>query len=51
MQRRENESGDIVVWLRSLEGMAYLIPLEPGHHWIVNNRIDYHTWNELNNGL
>jgi len=39
------------VWLRSLEGTAHLIPLEPGHRWIVNSRIDYHTWNELNDRL
>jgi len=51
VQRRENRTGDIVVWLRSLEGMTHLIPLEPGHRWIANNRIDYHTWNELNDGL
>jgi len=51
VKKRENGTGDIVVWLRSLEGTAHLIPLEPGHRWIVNNRIDYHTWNELNDGL
>jgi len=31
VQRRENGAGDIVVWLRSLESMVHLIPLELGH--------------------
>jgi len=43
VQRRENRTGDIIVWLRSLGSMAYLILLELRHHWIVNNQIDYHT--------
>jgi hypothetical protein len=51
VQVRQNQSGDCVVWLRSLEGVAQLIPVEPNCRWIVNNRIDYHTWNELNDGL
>ena len=50
VQRREN-GGDYMVWLWSLEGAAHLIAIEPRYRWIVNNRIDYHTWNELNDGL
>jgi len=25
-----------------------LIPVEPERNWIVNNRVDYHVWNEMN---
>ena len=37
-----------VVWVHVIEGAAHLIPLEPNRHWIVNNRVDYHVWNEVN---
>jgi len=39
-----------VVLIRCLEGAAHLVPLEPSQFWIVNNRIDYHTWNTIHNG-
>ena len=32
VQWRENGTGNIVVWLRNLESIAHLIPLELGHH-------------------
>jgi len=37
-----------VVWLRAIEGAAHLVPREPERNWIVNNRVDYHVWNEMN---
>jgi hypothetical protein len=37
-----------VVWVHAIEGAVHLIPLEPNRHWIVNNRVDYHVWNEVN---
>ena len=40
--------GQTVVWLRTIEGVAHLIPVEPEPNWIVNNRVDYHVWNEMN---
>lgn len=40
-----------VVWLKSLEGAVHLIPLEPSDKWLINNRIDHQTWNELHDSL
>jgi len=40
--------GQTVVWLRAIEGAAHLVPREPERNWIVNNRVDYHAWNEMN---
>jgi len=37
----------IVVPIAKVEGMAHLIPLEPGESWLVNNRIDLETWDAL----
>jgi hypothetical protein len=37
-----------VVWLRTIEGAAHLIPVEPERNCIVNKRVDYHVWNEMN---
>ena len=37
-----------VIWLRAIEGAVHLIPLEPERKWIVNNRVDYNVWNEMN---
>jgi len=36
-----------VVKIAQIEGMAHLIPLEPGESWLVNNRIDLETWNTI----
>ena len=43
--------GEIVVWIRNIEGVVHLVPLELNHRWVVNNRIDYHVWNKMNDGL
>ena len=45
------EQEDIVVWIRNIEGAVHLVPLEPNQRWVVNSRIDYHIWNEMNDGL
>jgi len=42
--------GYSIVWLSTIEGAVHLIPLEAEWNWIVNNRVDYHVWNEMNNG-
>jgi len=42
--------GQSIVWLSAIEGAVHLIPLEPERNWIVNNRVDYHVWNEMNDG-
>jgi len=44
------KEGAKVVRLRLLEGAVHLIPIELIRKWIVNNRIDYHTWEALNDG-
>jgi len=33
--------------ISDMEGMAHLIPLEKDKVWLVNNRIDFNTWNVL----
>jgi len=40
--------GQMVVWLCAIEGAAHLIPRELERNWTVNNRVDYHMWNEMN---
>lgn len=37
----------MVVPIGKVEGMAHLIPLDPGVSWLVNNRIDLETWDSL----
>ena len=43
--------GEIVIWICNIEGAVHLVPLEPDRKWVVNNRVDYHIWNEMNDGL
>ncbi|KAF8415030.1 hypothetical protein EV426DRAFT_579132 [Tirmania nivea] len=50
VQEFKRGGGQTIVWLRAIEGAAHLIPLEPERKWIVNNRVDYHVWNEMNDG-
>jgi len=42
--------GQRIVWLSAIEWAVHLIPPEPERNWIVNNHVDYHVWNEMNNG-
>jgi len=43
-----NGGGQTVVWLCAIEGAAHLVLRELERNWIVNNRVDYHVWNEMN---
>ena len=43
--------GEMVIWIWNIEGAVHLVPLEPDQKWVVNNRVDYHMWNEMNDGL
>ncbi|KAF8473800.1 hypothetical protein BDZ91DRAFT_845281 [Kalaharituber pfeilii] len=36
-----------VIPIRSISGMAHLIPIEPDSQWYVNNRIDLATWQDI----
>ena len=47
MQLMDRERGFHVIRIADNEGMAHLIPLEKNRVWLVNNRIDFNTWNEL----
>jgi len=42
--------GQSIVWPSVIEGAVHLISLESERNWIVNNRVDYHVWNEMNDG-
>jgi len=44
------EGGQSIVWLSAIERAVHLIPVEPERNWIVNNHVDYHVWNEMNDG-
>ena len=35
--------GEIVVWIRNIEGAVHLVPLEPNQKWVVNNWVDYYV--------
>ena len=43
--------GEIVVWIRNIEGAVHLVQLKPKQRWVVNNHVDYHVLNQMNNGL
>jgi hypothetical protein len=47
MEWIDGERGVHFVRISDMEGMAHLIPLDEGKVWLVNNRIDFNTWNEL----
>jgi len=40
--------GQTVVWLRAIERATHVVQQEPERNWIVNNTVDYHMWNEMN---
>ena len=39
-----------VIRITDIEGMAHLIAIEPDQLWLLNNRIDQQTWNEIHDG-
>jgi len=45
MELMDGERGFHVIRIADIEGMAHLIPLEKNRVWLVNNRIDFNTWN------
>lgn len=47
MEHKEEAISMHVIRISDIEGMAHLIPLEDERLWLVNNRIDLNTWNEL----
>jgi hypothetical protein len=47
MEWMEGSRGIHFIRTTDMEGMAHLIPLEKDKVWLVNNRIDFITWNEL----
>ena len=38
-----------VIPIIDIEAMAHLIPIEPDNLYLMNNRIDQHTWNDIHN--
>jgi len=42
--------GQRIVWLSAIERAVHLILLEPERNCIVNNCMDYHVWNKMNDG-
>jgi len=47
MEWIDSERSVHFIRISDMEGMAHLIPLEKDEVWLVNNRIDFNTWNEL----
>ena len=41
---------NLVVRIIDVEGMAHLIPVDPNKLYLVNNRIDMDTWNDIYDG-
>ena len=48
IESRPKGEGEIVVGIRNIEVAVHLVSLEPDWKWIVNNHVDYHVWNEMN---
>ena len=51
VESRPMGEGEMVIWIRNIEGAVHLVPLEPDRKWVVNNLVNYHIWNEMNDGL
>ena len=47
VERRQDGKDMFMVKIRDIEGMAHLVAMETDRVWLVNNRIDLTTWNEL----
>ena len=50
VRSRNNENSDAVVKITDIEGIAHLIPIDDGL-WLVNNRIELHAWEDINDGF
>lgn len=44
---RWGDKSNVVVKITDIEGMAHLIEIDDGQY-IVNNRIELHTWEDIN---
>ena len=47
VEKKEDGYGMHIIRMGDIEGMAHVIPIDPGRLWLVNNRLDFSTWNEL----
>ena len=47
MEAPQGKPNTHVICVTDIEGIAYVIELEKDKLWLVNNRIDLNTWNEL----
>ena len=50
MVRVGTPSKNYVIRITHIEGMVHLIPIESESLYLVNNRIDHHTWNDIHDG-
>ena len=41
---------NLVMCIADIEGMAHLVPIEPDKLYLLNNRIDINTWNDIHDG-
>jgi hypothetical protein len=47
VERREEGKDMYMVRTKDIEGIAHLVAMDADGVWLVNNRIDFTTWNEL----
>jgi len=47
MEWIDGERGIHFIKISDMDGTRHLIPLKIDKVWLVNNRIDLNTWNEL----
>ena len=47
VESKAEGEGLLKILLGDIKGMVHLILLEAGKVWLVNNKIDFKTWNEL----
>ena len=41
---------NLVICIADIDGMAHLFPIEPDKLYLLNNRIDINTWNDIHDG-
>ena len=47
VEQRKKGKGLHMIRIADIEGIAHLLEMEADKVWLVNNRIDLTTWNEL----
>ena len=50
MVRVGTSNKNLVMCIADIEGMAYLVPIEPDKLYLLNNRIDINTLNDIHGG-